>query len=180
MRPGVCEKFRRNLMVGTLACLSGYTSLAIAATTVPSAFEMINNATVPIFGVPLTVLLMATLGSLLGIGITDPIEPRKKLYFTICINTFFAAWFVILLPEWRGWELSPVAQPPLAGFLAACNAIIVPAFFKALPDLTAAFMEALRGALNRLFNRQPAPPAPTPTTPPVPYPDEPTKPSGSE
>ena len=158
MRVYVYSQARYRALLSGLGTLLSYFGMAAADAAVPSYDLMsVNNITVPFFGVPLTVLAMAVAGALIGSGFTEPVEKRKNLYFLTIANAMFAAWSVVLLPEWRGWEVSEVAKPPLAGVLAAVNCVIVPAVFKGLPALTGRFMSAMGDAFARFFNRGPTP-----------------------
>lgn len=158
MSAHICVRYRDNLFAAAVFCFCLYTGAAIAQEVgVPPRFsgEQVNNLTVPFFGVPLTVLAMAACGAFIGAGYTPPVESRKKLFTLTFANTMFAAWFVVLIPEWRGWSVSPVAMPPLAGVIAAANCVVVPAIFKRLPDAASAWVDALSSALGRFFNRTP-------------------------
>lgn len=126
------------MQVASSLCLVLYASVAYAQ------FRM--SVVVPGFGVPLTVLVMALAGSLVGFAHMPPVEPRKKLYTMIIANTVIAAWTVVLLPEWRGWTVSEVAQPPLAGVLAVLSVVLVPLIIKRLP-------EAASGIIDRLLQK---------------------------
>jgi hypothetical protein len=131
------------MRAGATFCLLVYAGAAWSATLPTNVINLtvINDITRPFFGVPLTVLAMAATGALIGAGYTEPVESRKKLYTLTLANTLFAAWFVVLIPEWRGWSVSPVALPPLAGVIAAINCVFVPAMFKRLPSLIAYWLD---------------------------------------
>lgn len=133
MAGNICRNYKRNMLMGAAICLSIYAGTTLAAVSTYN-FANVNNVTVPLFGVPLTVLAMAAAGAMVGSGYTDPVESRKKLYTLTLANTIFAAWFVVLIPAWQGWSILPIALPPLAGVIAAVNCILIPAAFKRLPS----------------------------------------------
>lgn len=135
-----CRYYRRTLTAGVVACLVVYAG-AVSAQTFG-----FNDISRPLFGVPLTVLAMAAAGSLIGFAYTPPVESRKKLYTMALANTILAAWFVVLVPAWQGWEIKPLLLPPLAGITAAANVIVVPMLFGRLPDF-------FTGIMDRVFNR---------------------------
>lgn len=132
----LCRMYRQNLKFGAIFFFMLYASSAAAQV----AFS-INGLSVPVLGVPLTVLAMAAAGSLVGFAYTPPVESRSRLYTLALANTMLATWFVVLIPEWRGWVVSPVAQPPLAGVMAAANCVVVPMLFKRLPQLVTRFLD---------------------------------------
>jgi hypothetical protein len=135
-----CRYYRANLTVAAILSLMLYSSVAWAQQT------RLIDAPIWALGVPLTVLVMAFAGSLVGFAHMPPVTPRKKLYTMIATNTLVASWSVVLLPEWRGWTVSAVAQPPLAGVLAVVSVVIVPLFMSKLPA-------GAGGLIDRFFAR---------------------------
>lgn len=135
-----CLHYRRNLLLASFACLCLYASSAWAQTV------SMNGVSVPLFGVPLTVLAMAAAGSLVGFAYGQPVQSRKALYAFAFANTLIGAWAAVLIPEWRGWEVSPMAQPPLAGALAAVARFTVPAFIEGIPAVVRRLMGAIGNA----------------------------------
>lgn len=144
----ICSSYHRTMRLGALAAcyFAGllYSAQVLAA---PKFYDI----PMPFFNVPLTVLATAFAGTLVGMAYTPPVESRQRLYVIVLANALLSAWAVVLLPEWRGWSISPVAQPPFAGVLAAVNCFLIPALFKRLPD-------AAEKAVDRLFNRGEKPP----------------------
>lgn len=140
----VCQNYQHNLRVAAGLCTLFYSGMAAA--------QFSLGMSVPGFGVPLTVLAMAFAGSLIGFAHMPPVSPRRKLYTLMAGNTVLAAWFVVLIPEWREWTVSPVAQPPLAGLLAVLSVVLVPLMIKRLPDAATA---AIDKVLDRAFKPTP-------------------------
>ncbi|WQZ00966.1 hypothetical protein [Stenotrophomonas phage StenR_269] len=79
----------------------------------------INLWSVPLFGVPLTVVGMSVFGAALGAAYGKPLEKRRDLLVTVASHAFLAAILVAVGPKWTGsvW-VTPVLEAPLAGLLA--------------------------------------------------------------
>lgn len=149
MITGTCLRYRRNLLVGATASLLVYSAAAVAQTY---GWSEINNFPAPIFGgATLTVLAMALTGTLIGLGLTPPVEKRKNLYILIPACTIMSSWALMLSQEWGYLKVSPLGLPPLAGILAAAGVVIIPALFK--PDMTNLIIEAIKDLFRRIFNR---------------------------
>lgn len=146
----ICSRYHLNLRVGALVA-SYFAGLLYSAQVLAST--KFYDIPLPALNVPLTVLATAFAGTLVGMAYTPPVESRKRLYLVVIGNTLLSSWAVVLLPEWRGWVISPAALPPFAGVLAAVNCFIVPAIFKRLPAAAGTFAD-------RIFNRGPLPPPP--------------------
>lgn len=144
----ICSRYRTNMRAAALLALWAACVLYSAQVLASPNFY---DVPLPFLNVPLTVLATAFAGTLVGMAYTPSVESRQKLYVVVMANTLLSAWAVVLLPEWRGWSISPVALPPFAGVLAAVNCFLVPALFKRLPD-------AAEKAVDRLFNRGAQPP----------------------
>lgn len=136
-----CKNYQRNLLLA--ASLMLYAGAALSAT-----YQGINHLSDPIFGLRLTVLLMAFGGSLIGFAYMPPVDPRSKLYVLVMCNTVMGAWFVVLIPEWRGWVVSDVAQGPLAGVISVVSVVVVPIIIRRLPAASSAILDRF---LSRFF-----------------------------
>lgn len=90
----------------------------------------VNMWSIPLFGVPLTVVGMSVLGAALGASYGDPIHDRVKLFKTITSHAFLAAVLVAVVPAALGWEwMHEKLEGPLAGgiaFLVPFAAPLVP------------------------------------------------------
>ena len=108
----------------------GLASVAMAAT--PS----INSMSIPFFGVPLTVLAMATAGATISFAYGKPIESRAKLFTMAIANTFVAAASVAIVPHALGltW-LSDKLQAPTAFLIAVLARHVVPAVIELVPEI---------------------------------------------
>lgn len=129
-----------------------YSFSAIAQTF---GWSQINDITKPFFGgATLTVLAMAMTGTLIGFAMTPPVEKKRNLYMLIPACTILSSWSMMLMQEWDYFKVSAIMLPPLAGVVAAVGVVLLPALFK--PDVTAAVIEAIKGAIGRVFNRPPS------------------------
>lgn len=95
-----------------------------------------NDISIPLFGVPLTVITMAAGGALASFAYGEPITSRKKLYILAAVNTFLASVAVGVFPTMLGWAwASPKIAPPLAALIAALCRFAVPAIVEMVPEL---------------------------------------------
>lgn len=118
------------LAEGGLLKVASLTSVAIAATT------GINGWSIPMFGVPLTVLAMAAAGATISFAYGEPVKSRKKLFTLAIANTFIAAISVAVVPEAFGWSwVSDKLEPPLAGLVAIASRWVVPNFIDLVPEV---------------------------------------------
>lgn len=146
--PFPCYYLTLRIWATFTACMAAMMySAQVLAASAPRFYDV----PLPVVNVPATVLISAFAGSLVGMAYTPAVDSRKQLYIVVLANTLLSSWFVVLLPEWRGWSVSLVAQPPFAGVLATVNCFLVPALFKRLPDVVERY-------LDRIFNRGPQPP----------------------
>lgn len=90
----------------------------------------LNMWSVPLFGVPLTVVGMSVLGAALGAAYGPPIKDRKKLFTAIASHAFLAAVLVAVIPPAFGWEW---AHEGLQGPMAGAAAFIAPFTIPAVP-----------------------------------------------
>src|SRR5690606_16606624 len=69
---------------------------------------LLNNWSLALFNVPVTVLGMAAAGSILSFAydVEDGGKKmsRNRLYFLAAANAIFAAATVSLIPQWMGWD----------------------------------------------------------------------------
>ncbi len=97
---------------------------ALAWLTIAIGF---NLWSVPLFGVPLTVVGMAILGSALGVAYGKPLEKRRDLFVTVTSHAFLAAVAVAVVPKLMGLEwVTPALEAPLAGLLSFAAKFALP------------------------------------------------------
>lgn len=79
----------------------------------------VNLWSVPLFGVPLTVVGMAVLGASLGAAYGKPLEKRRDLFTTVAGHAFLSSVLVAVVPGMLGlaW-LTPELKAPFAGLLS--------------------------------------------------------------
>lgn len=110
------------------------TALAIGAAA--TAVGNWNDLSIPLFGVRVTVIMMAAGGAFASFAYGDPVKPRSKLYTLAAVNTFLAAIVVAVFPPMLGWQWSsPKIEPPLAALVAIGARWIVPAAITMVPEL---------------------------------------------
>lgn len=110
------------------------TALAIGAAA--TAVGNWNDISIPLFGVRVTVIMMAAGGAFASFAYGDPVKPRSKLYTLAAVNTFLAAIVVAVFPPMLGWQWSsPKIEPPLAALVAIGARWIVPAAITMVPEL---------------------------------------------
>lgn len=102
-----------------------------------SAF--LNDWSLALFNVPVTVLGMAAAGSILSFAYDvdgGTKMSRKKLYFLAAANAVFAAAAVSLVPQWLGWGwMNHGLEGSFALLLAAVARFAIPAFLKLIPEI---------------------------------------------
>lgn len=105
---------------------------AVGGTAAASASLLTANATMPFVGVAVPALVAAVIGTIAGISLGDPIEPRSKLFGHAFAYTFLGAAGASFVPFLFQWKLT---DGQTASF-----AIIVSASMRWLwPALTAQF-----------------------------------------
>jgi len=115
-----------------------------------------NSVSMPLFGVPLTVLGMAAGGAFASFAYGQPEKSRLKLFGMAIANTFLGALSVALLPVWLDWTwVTPMLQPPLAGFLAFIARWVIPLVIELAPQW-------VRNWISSLANRNVQPPGDSP------------------
>ena len=96
----------------------------------------INNLTIPLLGVPLTVVVIAVGGALASFAYGEPAKNRKTLYTLAAVNAFLASLLIAVLPQAMGWAwASPKMEPALAGLTAALLRFVVPPLISLVPDI---------------------------------------------
>lgn len=87
----------------------------------------VNLWSVPLFGVPLTVLGMAVLGASLGAAYGVPLDKRRDLFVTVASHAFLATVLVAVFPKLMGWEVvNATMEAPLAGLMAFAAKFAIP------------------------------------------------------
>lgn len=116
--------------VGGLLKITSATSLATAAA---AGF---NGWSIPLFGVPLTVIAMAAAGATISFAYGEPVRSRRKLFTAAIANTFLASIVVAVLPKAFGWDwVDPRLEPPFAGLVAVGARWFVPQFISLIPEV---------------------------------------------
>lgn len=92
---------------------------------------------------------MALTGTLIGLGLTPPVEKRKNLYITVPACTILSAVFLMHVQGRVSWLTvkDVVMLPPVACLVAAFGVVIIPALFK--PETTGLVIKAIRAFLAR-------------------------------
>lgn len=87
----------------------------------------VNLWSVPLFGVPLTVIGMAVLGASLAAGYGKPAKTRRELFTSVAVHAFLGTVLVAVVPAAFGMEwVSPKLEAPLAGLVAFGAKFAVP------------------------------------------------------
>lgn len=115
------------------------TSAASVATAVGAG---INGWSIPLFGVPLTVVAMAAAGATISFAYGEPVKSRKKLFTLALANTFIATIAVAVIPKAFGWDWADARlEPPLAGLVAVGARWFVPQFISLVPEVLKKFFK---------------------------------------
>lgn len=100
---------------------------------------LLNDWSLALFNVPVTVLGMAAAGSILSFAydVDGGVKmSRKRLYFLAIANAIIAAATVSLIPKWMGWDwMNHGLEGSLALLLAATARFAIPAFIKLIPEI---------------------------------------------
>lgn len=111
----------------------------ITGVTVGLTSTLINNWSLSLFNVPVTVLGMAAAGSILSFAYDmegGKKMTRKRLYFLAAANTVLAAAAVSLIPQWMGWTwMNQGLHGSFALLLAAVARFAIPAFLHLIPEI---------------------------------------------
>lgn len=95
-----------------------------------------NDLSIPLFGVRVTVIMMAAGGAFASFAYGDPVRPRAKLFTLAAVNTFLASVIVAVAPAMLGWQwASPKLEPPLAALVAIGCRWVVPSLITMIPEL---------------------------------------------
>lgn len=112
--------------------LGGISLMGVAATAAATGW---NDWSVPLFGVRITVIMMAAGGAFASFAYGDPVKPRPRLYTLAAVNTFLASVIVAVVPPMMGWQWStPKLEPPLAALVAIGCRWIVPQLIVMIPE----------------------------------------------
>lgn len=99
----------------------------------------LNNISISLFNVPVTVVAMAAAGALLSFAYNvdgDEEMPRKKLFILVMANTMLACAAVAVLPQWLGWSWnSSKIEGSLALLFAALARFVIPWGLGLVPEL---------------------------------------------
>lgn len=118
--------------MGDAGLLGGLSLMGVAATAAAAGW---NDWSVPLFGVRVTVIMMAAGGAFASFAYGDPVRPRSKLYTLAAVNTFLASVLVAVVPAMMGWQWStPKLEPPLAALVAIGCRWIVPQAILMIPE----------------------------------------------
>lgn len=96
---------------------------------------IINEWSVQLFSVPLTVVGMAAAGTLLSFGYGPKSESRKKIYLEAMFVTFVSVCAVAVIPNVMDWTIKPELQAPTAGVIGALGRFAVDPLIKLIPEL---------------------------------------------
>lgn len=95
-----------------------------------------NQWTLPLLGVPLTVVMVAAFGAFLSNAYHTERLPPKKLYFYAATNTFLASISAAVVPKMMGWDwVTPQLEAPLAGMMAFAAQWWVPTVLDLIPEM---------------------------------------------
>ena len=106
---------------------------------------LLNNWSIALFNVPITVIGMAAAGSILSFAYeaegSKPKMTRKKMYFLAVANTVLASAAVAVLPSWLGWTWVSKGgmEGSLALLVAASARFVIPAILSMPKELLSKF-----------------------------------------
>lgn len=99
----------------------------------------LNNISISLFNVPITVVAMAAAGALLSFAYNiegDDKMPRRRLYVLVVANTMLACAAVAVVPQWMDWSWnSPKIEGSLALIFAALARFVIPLGLKLIPEM---------------------------------------------
>ena len=121
-----------------------YLYSAITA-TVGSNYDF-NGMSVPLFGVPVSALVMAGAGAICAFAWPRDQTTRVNMYLTIIASAFTGAVCVSVIPALLHESWPEPLQPPLAFIFGLIIPWVMPAIRDGLPSL----MSGLKSALIRL------------------------------
>lgn len=97
---------------------------------------LVNQWSVQLFNVPLTVVGMTVAGTLLSFGYGPKVENRKNLYLQALFIAFLATVTVAVIPEVMDWDwVTPKLQAPLGGMLGVLGRFTIDPAIKLVPEL---------------------------------------------
>lgn len=101
-----------------------------------SWLSVVNQWSVQLFNVPLTVLGMAAAGTFLSFGYGPKAEQRRTIYLEALFIWFFSVCAVTVIPAFMGWTwLKPELQGPTAGFIGIVGRFSIEPLIKLAPEL---------------------------------------------
>ena len=101
-----------------------------------ATYGWLNDVSVPLFGVPLTVIAMAVAGTYLSASQGKPEKKGAKMYSKHLGYMFMSVVTVSILPNVLGWEWAvPRLEGPIAGALAFSARYWVPATLELIPEI---------------------------------------------
>lgn len=97
---------------------------------------LVNQWSIQLFNVPLTVVGMTVAGTLLSYGYGPKIESRKALYLQALFIAFLSTTVVAVVPEFMDWDwVTPKLQAPLGGLLAVMGRFTIDPAIKLIPEV---------------------------------------------
>lgn len=104
---------------------------AVAAT-----YGWLNAVSVPLFGVPLTVIAMAVAGTYLSASQGKPEKKNARFYTRHVGYLFMSVVSVSIIPNLLGWNwATPRLEGPIAGALAFSARYWVPSVIELIPEI---------------------------------------------
>lgn len=117
----VTRKTKGYSNVATLAKVVGISGIGVAA--LPS----VGDISLSLFGVPLTVVGVATAGAFISIAYGTPESSRQRMFLRAFANAFLSIVLVAILPPMFGWDwVDARLEPPLAGVTSIALKYIIP------------------------------------------------------
>jgi hypothetical protein len=113
-----------------------YVKLLATGGVVAFSYGWLNALSVPLFGVPLTVVAMAAAGTFLSASQGVPEKKGVKFYLKHSGYMFMAIVSVSIIPNIMGWDWAvPRLEGPIAGGLAFSARHWVPATVELIPEI---------------------------------------------
>ena len=104
-----------------------YLTLVAAAVTMPVAKDLLNvNATVPVFGVPVTIIAAAAVGAACSLAFGDPIASRRSMFAQVFASTFFGACGSALATKGLDWKFAQDLPGAFALIVAGVLRLMLP------------------------------------------------------